>query len=89
MLIRSLIVGLLLLTTSVAVRSGEPTIFGVVIGPSVQSRTMATVSSNGEVSISWSAAEQAAADPHDTAHMKFYAQLMLAIRDGTYKPLDK
>jgi hypothetical protein len=55
-----------------------------------QPQMMATVSVTGEVKIDWKEVERTAAlvEP-DGAGLREYARLMLAIRDGTWKPLEK
>jgi hypothetical protein len=53
---------------------------------------MATVSDSGEVRIDWTRVEAVAAAPEDAWHdgvSKRIAQMLLAVRDGTYQPLQK
>lgn len=53
---------------------------------------MATVSDSGEVRIDWAKVEAIAAAPEDAWHdgvSKRIAQMLLAVRDGTYQPLQK
>jgi hypothetical protein len=47
---------------------------------------MAIVNAEGGVSINWDEVERAA---EDQSPLGYYAKLMLAIRDGTWKPLDR
>src|SRR5580704_16876224 len=49
---------------------------------------MAAISRDGEVTINWVQVEKTAADEKsDPAGNRAYARLMLAIRDGTWKPV--
>lgn len=56
------------------------------------SSQMATVSDSGEVRIDWARVEAVAAAPEDAWHdtiSRRIAQMLLAVRDGTYQPLQK
>lgn len=51
---------------------------------------IAVIGADGEVKIDWPAAELTVADPNSVGPMTLaIARLMLAVRDGTWKPLSK
>lgn len=56
-----------------------------VVSVPIKSKIMASISESGEVKIDWKAVEEAL--DGSNRQLKTYAQLMLAIRDNTWKEL--
>lgn len=49
--------------------------------------TLVVVDDGGTVKIDWKAVEETIADPHADRTALAYARMLLAARDGTWKPL--